>query len=229
MSALDGKVGFLQSSACPKGENAMIPLDVLTVFLAAAVALGLAPGPDNIFVLTQSALYGRLAGLVVTLGLCTGLIVHSGAVALGVAAVFQTSELAFSVLKFVGAGYLLFLAYQAFRAGRSEIGQESPKLSLLSLYKRGIIMNVTNPKVAIFFLAFLPQFADPERGSVPAQILVFGGLFILVTIVVFGGVALGGGLLGAFLKQSPKAQLWLNRLAGIVFVGLAVRLAIAER
>ncbi|MEP1931115.1 MAG: LysE family translocator [Roseibium sp.] len=208
----------------------MIPFDVLTVFLAAAIALGLAPGPDNIFVLTQSALYGRLAGLVVTLGLCTGLIVHSVAVALGVAAIFQTSELAFSVLKFVGAGYLLFLAFQAFRAGRSElVGTESPKLSLFSLYKRGIIMNVTNPKVAIFFLAFLPQFADPERGSVPLQILAFGGLFITVTIVVFGGVALGGGLLGAFLKQSPKAQIWLNRLAGVVFVGLAVRLAIAER
>ena len=90
-------------------------------------------------------------------------------------------------------------------------------------------MNVTNPKVAIFFLAFLPQFADPARGSVPLQILLFGGLFIVATILVFGGVALGGGLLGAFLRRSPGAQIWLNRVAGIVFVGLAVRLAIAER
>ncbi|MBO6895379.1 MAG: LysE family translocator [Roseibium sp.] len=208
----------------------MIPIDVLTVFFAAAIALGLAPGPDNIFVLTQSALYGRLAGLVVTLGLCTGLVVHSVAVALGVAAIFQTSEIAFTALKIIGAGYLLYLAFQAFRAGASDLpGNDGPALSLWSLYRRGIVMNVTNPKVAIFFLAFLPQFADPARGSVPVQILLFGGLFIVATILVFGGVALGGGLLGAFLRRSPGAQIWLNRVAGIVFVGLAVRLAIAER
>lgn len=208
----------------------MIPFDVLTVFFAAAVALGVAPGPDNIFVLTQSALYGRFAGLIVTLGLCTGLIVHTIAVALGVAAIFQTSELAFTMLKFAGAGYLLYLAFQAFRAGKTEIsGGNGPVLSAWTLYRRGIVMNVSNPKVAIFFLAFLPQFADPARGSVPLQILIFGAFFIVATILVFGGVALGGGMLGAFLKRSPKAQVRLNRLAGLVFVGLALRLAVAER
>lgn len=208
----------------------MIPIEVLSVFFLAAIALGLAPGPDNIFVLTQSALYGRLAGLVVTFGLCTGLIVHSVAVALGVAAIFQTSALAFTLLKFAGAGYLIYLSVQAFRAGSTTIGGgEAPALSLLALYRRGIIMNVTNPKVAIFFLAFLPQFADPARGSVPVQILLFGGLFIVATVLVFGAVALGGGLLGAFLKRSPRAQVWLNRLAGIVFVGLAARIVVAER
>jgi threonine/homoserine/homoserine lactone efflux protein len=208
----------------------VIPFDVLTVFFVAAIALGLAPGPDNIFVLTQSALYGRLAGFVVTLGLCTGLIVHSVAVALGVAAIFQTSELAFTALKFVGAAYLLYLAYQAFRAGETVLpGTNGPALSMLALYRRGIVMNVTNPKVAIFFLAFLPQFADPARGAVPLQILLFGALFIVATVLVFGGVALGGGVLGSFLKRSPKAQIWLNRVAGLVFVGLALRLAVAER
>lgn len=208
----------------------MIPIDALSVFFLAAIALGLAPGPDNIFVLTQSALYGRLAGLVVTFGLCTGLIVHTVAVALGVAAIFQTSVLAFTLLKFAGAAYLIYLAFQAFRAGSTKIGGgETPALTLLALYRRGIIMNVTNPKVAIFFLAFLPQFADPARGSVPVQILLFGGLFIVATVLVFGAVALGGGLLGAFLKRSPRAQFWLNRFAGIVFVGLAARLVVAER
>lgn len=208
----------------------MIPVDVLGVFFVAAIALGLAPGPDNIFVLTQSALYGRLAGFVVTLGLCTGLIFHSAAVALGVAAIFQTSAIAFTLLKFAGAAYLVYLAVQAFRSGSSKInGNSAPERSLPALYVRGIIMNVTNPKVAIFFLAFLPQFADPARGSVPLQILMFGGLFIIATILVFGGVALGAGSLGGYLKRSPSAQVWLNRLAGVVFVGLAVRLAIAER
>ncbi|MDN3718734.1 LysE family translocator [Roseibium salinum] len=180
--------------------------------------------------LTQSALHGRIAGLIVTLGLCTGLIVHTVAVAFGVAAIFKTSALAFTALKFAGAGYLLYLAFQAFRAGGAKLsGRNDPPLTAFALYRRGIVMNVTNPKVAIFFLAFLPQFADPSRGSVPVQILLFGGLFIVATILVFGGIALGGGLLGAFLKRSHGAQVWLNRLAGVVFVGLAVRLAVTER
>lgn len=208
----------------------VIPFDVLSVFFVAAVALGLAPGPDNVFVLTQSALYGRLAGLVVTMGLCTGLIVHTMAVALGVAAIFETSALAFTMLKLIGAAYLLYLAYQAFRAGSADLpDDDGPALSVQALYRRGIVMNVTNPKIAIFFLAFLPQFADPARGSVPVQILLFGGLFIVATILVFGCVALGGGVLGTFLRRSPRAQVWLNRVAGTVFGALALRLAIAER
>ncbi|WP_299471870.1 LysE family translocator [uncultured Roseibium sp.] len=208
----------------------MIPLEVLSVFFVAAVALGLSPGPDNIFVLTQSALHGRFAGLLVSLGLCTGLVVHTIAVAFGVAAIFETSALAFTVLKIVGAGYLLYLAFQAFRAGSADLPKgDGPALTGLALYRRGIVMNVTNPKVAIFFLAFLPQFADPARGSVPLQILVLGALFIVATLLVFGGVALGGGLLGSYLRRSAKAQVWLNRLAGTVFVVLAARLAIAER
>lgn len=207
----------------------MIPLDVLGVFFLAAVALGLAPGPDNIFVLTQSALHGRLAGLAVTCGLCTGLIVHTLAVALGVAAIFLASSVAFTLLKFAGAAYLIYLAIQVLRAGTVKIGEDAPALAPGALYRRGIIMNVTNPKVAIFFLAFLPQFGDPARGSVPLQILMFGGLFIVASVLVFSAVALGGGLLGAFLKRSRLAQVWLNRTSAFVFVALAVRLAIAER
>lgn len=208
----------------------VIPIDVLAVFFVSALALGVAPGPDNIFVLTQSAIHGRAAGLIVTLGLCTGLIVHSVAVALGVAAIFKTSELAFVLLKFAGAAYLLYLAFQAFRAGRTELSdRKAASLSPLALYRRGIIMNVTNPKVAIFFLAFLPQFADPARGSVPLQVLLFGGIFIIATVLVFGAIALSAGTVGGFLKGSPSAQIWLNRVAGLVFVGLAVRLAFAER
>ena len=155
----------------------LIPFETLTVFIAAAVALGFAPGPDNIFVLTQSALYGRKAGIVVTLGLCTGLLVHTAAVAFGVAVLFQTSELAFTALKLIGAAYLLYLAWGAFRAGKSnlETGETEAKgVRLTHLYLRGIIMNITNPKVAIFFLAFLPQFADPSRGSLTLQLLLVG-------------------------------------------------------
>ena len=208
----------------------MIPFETVAIFFAASVALALAPGPDNIFVLTQSALHGRKAGLLVTIGLCTGLLVHTAAVSLGVAAIFQTSTTAFNILKIVGAMYLLYLAWQAFRAGAANIDDKGkPGMSWRKLYSRGVIMNITNPKVAIFFLAFLPQFADPSRGSITVQMLMFGGLFIVSTLLIFGIIAWSAGFLGEWLKGSVKAQLIMNRVAGTVFTGLALRLAISER
>jgi threonine/homoserine/homoserine lactone efflux protein len=205
-------------------------VETLAAFFAAAVLLALAPGPDNIFVLTQSALRGKGSGLVVTLGLCTGLIIHTTAVALGVAVIFQASALAFTALKLFGAGYLLYLAWQAFRASAVKIrAARNGEPNTGQLYRRGILMNVTNPKVSIFFLAFLPQFADPARGSLTPQLLLLGGVFILATLLVFGGIALLAGTLGARLNRSEKIQRIMNRVAGSVFVGLAVKLATAER
>ena len=208
----------------------MMSPELFAVFFTASVLLGLAPGPDNLFVLTQSALHGRFAGFVVVLGLCTGLMVHTVAVAVGVAAVFQTSALAFTILKAIGAAYLLYLAWQAFRAGTSTLrGRGNGETGLLRLYGRGIVMNVTNPKVAIFFLAFLPQFADPERGSLSLQLVVLGMIFIGATLLVFGSISWGAGFLGEWLRRSARAQIILNRVAGAVFVALAIRLATAER
>lgn len=208
----------------------MLPIETVVIFFAASIALALAPGPDNIFVLTQSALHGRKAGLFVTLGLCTGLLIHTGAVSLGVAAVFQTSTLAFNILKAVGAGYLLFLAWQAFRAGAVKIDDNRDGgMSWRKLFTRGVVMNITNPKVAIFFLAFLPQFADPSRGSITIQLLVFGGLFIIATLLIFGAIAWTAGLLGDWLKESARVQMIMNRVAGTVFASLAFKLAISER
>jgi threonine/homoserine/homoserine lactone efflux protein len=208
----------------------MIPMETLATFFMASVLLGLAPGPDNIFVLTQSALRGKIAGLLVTLGLCTGLVVHTTAVAFGVAVVFQASALAFSVLKLGGAGYLLYLAWQAFRASTTRLsaGREN-ELRYAKLYRRGIIMNVTNPKVSIFFLAFLPQFANPGRGSMTLQMLLLGGVFILSTVLVFGTIALLAGSIGQWLNRSPKTQVIMNRIAGVVFVGLALKLATVKQ
>ncbi|WP_300033311.1 LysE family translocator [uncultured Roseobacter sp.] len=208
----------------------MIPADVLFVFIAASTALALAPGPDNIFVLTQAALGGRFAGLMVTLGLVTGVLVHTVLVALGVAVIFQTSQAAFTLLKLAGAGYLLWLAWKSLRAGAADLQDGSPaQLPAGRLYARGVIMNLTNPKVAIFFLAFLPQFADPGRGPVTAQIFVFGAVFGLCALVIFGAVAWTAGFLGGWLRSSPRAQIVLNRVAGAVFAGLALRLLMAER
>jgi threonine/homoserine/homoserine lactone efflux protein len=208
----------------------MIPIETIVLFFGASIALALAPGPDNIFVLTQSALYGRKAGVLVTAGLCTGLLVHTAAVSLGVAAIFQTSVLAFNILKIVGAGYLLYLAWLAFRAGAAKIDDSGyTKLEWRKLYARGVVMNITNPKVAIFFLAFLPQFADPARGSITIQMLIFGGIFIVATFLIFGSIAWSAGFLGEWLKGSDKAQVIMHRIAGTVFAGLALRLATSER
>ena len=208
----------------------MIPFETVAIFFTASVALALAPGPDNIFVLTQSALHGRIAGLLVTLGLSTGLVVHTTAVSLGVAAIFQTSAFAFTLLKFIGAGYLLYLAWQAFRAGGTDLERsDGVTRSWRKLYFRGVVMNITNPKVAIFFLAFLPQFADPYAGSLTLQMLMFGGIFIIATLLVFGTVAWTAGFLGDWLKGSNRAQVIMNRVAGTVFVGLAIRLASIEQ
>jgi len=208
----------------------MIPIETVAIFFTASVALAFAPGPDNIFVLTQSALHGRKAGLLVTIGLCTGLLVHTAAVSLGVAAIFQTSALAFNILKMVGAMYLLYLAWQAFKAGATKIDESAElQMDLRKLYYRGVIMNITNPKVAIFFLAFLPQFADPAIGSITIQMMMFGGLFIIATLLIFGSIAWSAGFLGEWLKGSEKAQVIMNRIAGTVFASLALRLAISER
>ena len=208
----------------------MLSVETISAFFIASALLAIAPGPDNIFVLTQSALQGKLSGLMVVFGLCTGLLVHTGAVAFGVAVIFQASAIAFTLLKFIGGGYLLYLAWHAFRASPEKInmrgGQEK---GIGILYRRGIIMNLTNPKVSIFFLAFLPQFANPQRGPISLQMILLGGIFIFATILVFGSIALIGGVLGDWLNRSERAQRIMNRIAGIVFIGLALKLVTVER
>jgi threonine/homoserine/homoserine lactone efflux protein len=203
----------------------MIALEPLTTFITASILLALAPGTDNLFVLTQSALYGRKAGILITLGLCTGLIAHTTAVALGVTAIFQTLPLAFTLLKTIGAMYLLYLAWQAFFSITTKINNtEEPQLSNLALYQRGIIMNITNPKVGLFFLAFIPQFLSLHQGLMMTQTFIFGAVFILITLVVFSSITILSATLASRLKHSQRAQIYLNRTAGIVLAGLAVRL-----
>ncbi len=201
-------------------------LGTLLTFFLASVLLSLAPGPDNLFVLTQSALHGRRAGILITLGLCTGLLVHSLMVALGVAAIFMVSSLAFTLLKLAGASYLLYLAWGAWRtAGANLEGAPHSTLSGAALYRRGIIMNLSNPKVAIFFLAYLPQFANPQAGALPTQLFGLGLLFILAALLVFCLIAIMAGLIANRLRASNSAQVVMNRIAAVVFAGLAIRLA----
>lgn len=202
----------------------MLSFETITLFFTASVLLSLSPGPDNLFVLMQSITQGPKAGMVTTLGLCTGLLVHSTAAVLGVAVIFQTSEVAFTILKLVGAAYLLYLAWGAFNAKGSELHESGAKPSMKSLYLRGIAMSTTNPKLSIFFLAFLPQFVDPEAGSVSLQLTMLSLIFIGSALIVFNGIALLSGHLRNQLTHSERTQKILNRIAGVVFIGLALKL-----
>ncbi|QTD44825.1 LysE family translocator [Ottowia testudinis] len=211
----------------------MPTLQTSLAFFSVAALLALAPGPDNLFVLMQSATGGRRAGFAVVAGLMLGVMVHTLAVALGLAAVFAASAAAFTVLKLLGAAYLLYLAWGAWRAPPALVaeGEAAPAKtqSWPRLMARGVVMNLTNPKVVLFFLALLPQFVQPGRGPVALQMLWFGLLFIAAATLVFGAVVLAADALRGRLARSARAQRGLNRAAALVFVALAARLALAER
>ncbi|MDR0213666.1 MAG: LysE family translocator [Comamonas sp.] len=215
----------------------MPTLQTLIAFFGVAVVLGLSPGPDNLFVLMQSAQRGWRVGLCVVLGLCLGLVGHTAAVALGLAAMVAASPMLFTAIKLCGAAYLLYLAWGAWRApvsvgGAVQQQSERDRLtwgSALRWVGRGVVMNLTNPKVLIFFLAFLPQFTDPARGSVALQVMVLGCVFMLAAWLVFGSIACFSGLFGELLLRSASAQRWLNRIAATVFGALALRLAMVQR
>lgn len=200
-------------------------LTTIFSFLAYALVLAAIPGPDNIFVLTQSVQRGAAAGISVTFGLCTGLLVHTAAVVLGLAALVAASPLAFHAIKMIGAAYLVYLAWKAFTATSTPVveGGSVPGTAA-QLYRRGIIMNITNPKVAMFFLAFLPQFTNPAIGPLPLQLLMFGALFVLATLCVFLILSLAAGKLGSIFLRSEKATSVMNKIAGVVFLLLAARL-----
>ena len=208
----------------------MPPVETLGAFFVASVVMGLAPGPDILFVLTQSALYGARAGFATTCGLITGLFVHITAVSLGVAALFQSSETAFNVLKFAGAAYLLYLAWLSFRSGTSKASLQKAQFpGYGTLYRRGFLSNITNPKVTLFCLAVLPQFVEPERGHPTLQILSLGGLYELACLIVFTAIAALGGRMATWFNRSDRAQMLMNRIAGCIFLGLALMLAFASR
>ena len=199
-------------------------LSAWLAFFSASIVLSIAPGPDNIFVLLQSATYGVRSGLCVIAGLCTGLVVQTLCAALGVAAVVAASPLLFGGICAAGALYLLWLAWGAWTAPvTGEISARTARLSDSAAWKRGTIMNITNPKVQIFFLAFFPQFLCRGEGVWPvwAQMTLMGATFIVATVVVFSAVAVCAGLLAERLRDA-RLRLVMNRVTALIFVALAV-------
>ncbi|RXJ84650.1 LysE family translocator [Arcobacter cloacae] len=208
----------------------MLEIDSLIAFFTASILLALIPGPDNIYVLTQSIMQGKKAAFMIIFGLCTGLLFHTLMVVIGVSVIFQTSLFAFTLLKIVGATYLLYLAWQLFRSSNSKLKfNKNILVDYKKLYLKGIFMNITNPKVFIFFLAFFPQFTNEKIGNINLQILILGLLFIISTILVFGLIAIFSSTLSNFFTNSILAQKILNRLTSFIFLALAIKLVITKQ
>lgn len=200
----------------------MIEGNTLIPFLLASIGLTIAPGPDIIYVLTQSIANGVKAGLATAAGLVTGIIFHTTAIALGVSALIVSSENLFVLIKFLGSLYLVFLAYKTLNSEVSSIRlSDVPKETYFRLYRRGIFMNVVNPKVTLFFLAFLPGFVDYSK-AVTLQFYQLGLLFMLQAFLVFGLVSVLSGTIFKTLREHPKSQSYLNYLQVAVFLGIAL-------
>jgi len=209
----------------------MVELTNLYMFIAASFLLCLAPGPDNIYVLTQGMTKSKTAAIITTLGLCSGIIIHTTAAAFGISVIFKTSEIAFNIVKFAGAAYLIYIAYQAFKHRNAplDLSVQNSSGELKKLYLKGFFMNVLNPKVSIFFLAFLPQFVTPANGSVPMQMITLGIVFMALTIIVFSSIGIAGNMLSSKLIEKPSIVKNMNILTSFVLGGLAIKLALSSR
>jgi threonine/homoserine/homoserine lactone efflux protein len=198
----------------------------LLVFLVAASAIILVPGPAQALVLARTFAEGRRAGVMTALGLNAGTIVHAAAAGAGVSAILATSALAFEVVKFAGALYLIVLGVQAWRRGTPL--ESPPPLTSRQALLRAIVTGILNPKIALFFLAFLPQFVDASRGPLFAQCLVLGTLLAVMDIAYEAALVCLAGSVSALFRD-PRVRHWQQRVTGAVLVGLGVRLALVER
>lgn len=198
-------------------------VESLLAFAGATILLALSPGPDNIYVLTQSLVNGSRSGIATTAGLITGCIFHTTLIAFGVSALIVASPQLFFYIKILGALYLLYLAYKVYKSDSTiELSTSHNQKSLGGLYKQGIIMNLLNPKVMIFFLAFFPAFLWEPDGNTVQQFYILGGIFMLVSFLVFGSIAVLAGYISKFLKEGYQLGVLLKWLQILVFVGIAV-------
>lgn len=199
-------------------------------FLGVAILLTLMPGPDILFVMTQSISQDKKARIATTLGLCSGLIVYITAATLGVSAIIYQSALAFAIVKYTGAGYLLYLAWQSFK--EKETGftfhQNNP-LKYTSLYKKGILMNLLNPKVSLFFLALLPQFVDKSIGHIPLQMFLLGIIFLVQAFAVFVAVSVFSEKLGRVLFHHSFLAKRMNIIKGSILGMIGIQIALSEK
>jgi threonine/homoserine/homoserine lactone efflux protein len=201
----------------------------ISVFAVAALLLLLTPGPAVLFIVARSVEQGRVAGLVSVCGITTGTLVHVAAAALGLSALLASSALAFALVKYAGAAYLIYIGLRRIlsRADAAAAPSQLPRRSLTRLYRDGIVVNLLNPKTALFFLAFLPQFVDPARGAIAFQVAFLGLLFALMGLTSDGLYALAAGTAGRWVKRNSHYLRFERYVTGSVFIGLGVTAAFA--
>ncbi|WP_338733381.1 LysE family translocator [Mangrovimonas cancribranchiae] len=203
--------------------------DILISFVLATSALAISPGPDNIYVLLQSIAHGKASGLATVAGLISGCLVHTTLVAFGVSAIIKNNEDLFLIIKIFGACYLLYLAYKVYKSSSQlhlDGGHAVPKKSLTQLFKQGIVMNVLNPKVSLFFLALFPGFLFSNTLSKVTQFYVLGLLFMLVSLIIFSAIAILSGAISNYIKQHANIGVYLKWLQIVVFVLIAILILI---
>lgn len=202
----------------------------LILFIITSVILIATPGPDLLLVMSRSIAIGHKAGVATAAGVSTGLLGHTLLAALGLGAILQTSALMFTALKIVGAGYLIYLGVKSFLAPIHTLEVKKTKqVSYRELFIQGAISNISNPKIAIFYFAFLPQFVSLDSSHPTIMLLGLGIAFALLTFLLKSPVALFAGRLSGWLRQNPSVQSWLNRISGCVLIALGVRLAFEKR
>lgn len=224
-----GALSFMQA-----GPANQIIMPDIALFLVAAALLTIAPGPDIIYVLTRGITQGRKAGWAAALGFATGVVFHTALAALGIAALIRSSELAFTLVRYAGAAYLIYIGIRAVMSKSSFAPQvdgdkRALNVALWTIYKQSVIGNVLNPKVTLFFLSFLPQFVNAKSGNVEMQMVLLGVIFMVQTVLIFGAVALFSGFIGDWLKRKPAIADRLSLIAGLTFIGLGIRVALPDR
>jgi threonine/homoserine/homoserine lactone efflux protein len=199
------------------------------LFLVASALLTIAPGPDIVYVLTRGISQGPKAGIAAAFGFATGCIFHTVLAAVGIAALIRSSDVAFNAVRYAGAAYLVWIGIQALRHRASfSIEGASDARALATIYKQSVIGNILNPKVTLFFLAFLPQFVNTQAEHIGWQMALLGVLFMIQTAVIFGAVALFSGWIGAWMRKKPAIGQRLNVFAGVTFIALGIRVALPD-
>lgn len=205
--------------------------EILYTFILATTALAISPGPDNIYVMLQSITHGKKYGLATISGLISGCLIHTTLVAFGVSVIIKQSDTLFFLLKLFGAVYLFYLAFKVYQSSHDISFEEGsvPKKSYIQLFKQGFVMNVLNPKVSIFFLAFFPGFLFSETQSPVVQFYVLGFLFMIVSFVIFGMIAILAGSISDIVRNRKGFGVFLKWLQIIVFIGIGIFILFSEK
>jgi threonine/homoserine/homoserine lactone efflux protein len=211
-------------------QNILMDITNLQLFIFATVLVVIAPGPGMLFVISRSIAGGRKAGIISALGTSTGIAVHILAAGFGLSIIIFATEIGFRIMKWVGGIYLIFLAWKAF-THRQALTLESGKagISHAWIFWQGLLVNALNPKVALFFMAFIPQFVNSTSGAVSVQMMVLGTIFMVLTVIIFIAYGISAAIIGRWVIERPRVNRLINWATGSLFVFLGIRLALSNK